>query len=209
MTREVNPNLGSGITKARRLSNFAAYFKNYMGLSAVFIAALPIPVTQLGLIPVVPEDKGIISTLTSIICFILIAFIFSVRRSIAIVTFRGPERGQIYLGGKLLTVFTFSLVVFAVMLFFEYHRDVVWYLSLANGQAPPSSMLFLFGVLPVDGLGSFRTTLVVLYTSFFACVSSAFVLLAIKEYMQDVLGLDDATMIRERLGWKGPQDGPP
>ena len=185
----------------QRLSNFATYFKNYMGLSSVFIAALPVPVTQLGLIPVVPEDKGIISTLTSVVCFLLVAFIFSLRHSIGMSLFPRSLGGmrRFYTGRVAFSLLTLALIFLTVLLFFEYHKGVTWYLDSAASDMPSYPLSHLFGLVrPPAGI-EYRTTLVVLYAGFFASASSAFVLMAIREYLQDVLSLDDRKIIYAKL----------
>ena len=60
-----------------RVRSFASFFKNYMGLSSIIVAALPIPVTRFDLIPIASADqKGYLSVYTSLFCFLMFAYIF-------------------------------------------------------------------------------------------------------------------------------------
>jgi len=46
------------VTDPRRIRQFAGFFRNYMGLSTIVVAALPIPVNLANLIPTYAPDSG-------------------------------------------------------------------------------------------------------------------------------------------------------
>ena len=80
--------------EAQRIKAFATFFKSYMSVSAIVIAALPIPITKLRLIPMYKTQANLYSTYTSLFCFLVLGFVFYSRHSIARWMF--PE----YIGAK-------------------------------------------------------------------------------------------------------------
>src|SRR4051794_10016755 len=69
--------------KPTRVRNFASFFKNYMSIWAVVVAALPIPITSLRLIPVIEDQQGVLSTYTTLFCFLALGYIFYSRHRLA------------------------------------------------------------------------------------------------------------------------------
>lgn len=67
----------------QRIVGFAHFLKNYMSASAVVTAALPIPITKLGLIPTYSAMTSLLSAYTSLFCFLLLGFIFNSRHALA------------------------------------------------------------------------------------------------------------------------------
>src|SRR5947208_3712302 len=67
----------------RRVKAFARFFKNYMSVSTIVTAALPIPVTALGAIPTFKSQTAMFATYSSLFCFLLLAFIFYMRHGLA------------------------------------------------------------------------------------------------------------------------------
>lgn len=72
-----------------RVRRFATYFKNYMGISTIVTAALPIPVTAMNLIPMFDSQRRLFSVYTSLFCFLTLAYVFYIRHLLAKVMFRG------------------------------------------------------------------------------------------------------------------------
>src|SRR6266446_3263998 len=67
----------------KRVRAFASFFKNYMSVSSIVVAALPIPVTAFGALPMFADYKSSLSTFTSLFCFLVLGFIFYVRHALA------------------------------------------------------------------------------------------------------------------------------
>jgi len=89
MVREPEP------TDPRRVKAFARFFKSYMSVSTIVVAALPIPITKLGAIPTYAAQTGSLATYTSLFCFLLLGFIFACRHALARAMFRSalfPDR---------------------------------------------------------------------------------------------------------------------
>jgi len=51
---------------ANRIRNFALFFKNYMSVSSLVVASLPIPATALNLIPVYNSQRELLSVYASL-----------------------------------------------------------------------------------------------------------------------------------------------
>jgi hypothetical protein len=66
-----------------RLRAFVQFFQNYMSLSSVVVAALPIPITASGVIPTYKGQTTSLSTYTPLMCFLLLGFIFYSRHKLA------------------------------------------------------------------------------------------------------------------------------
>lgn len=66
-----------------RLAGFANFFKGYMSVSTVAAAAIPIPVASWKLIPMCAQQRGFLTVYASLFCFLLLAFVFSIRHRLA------------------------------------------------------------------------------------------------------------------------------
>src|SRR3954451_3171258 len=84
-------------TDPQRFRAFATFFKGYMNVATLVVAALPVPATQLQLIPTVPFLTGMLSLFTSLFCFLTLSFIFYSRYGFANAALRHhrPTRGRI------------------------------------------------------------------------------------------------------------------
>lgn len=69
-------------TEAKRIRTFASFFKSYMSIWTLVVAALPIPVAAFKLIPTFEEQRKYLSVYTSLFCFLSLAFIFFLRHRI-------------------------------------------------------------------------------------------------------------------------------
>src|SRR2546427_3963257 len=65
-----------GPTQASRVKGFAAFFKSYMSVWSLVVAALPIPVGAFKLIPTFESQRSYLSVYTSLFCFLSLGFIF-------------------------------------------------------------------------------------------------------------------------------------
>src|SRR5215210_7791115 len=70
-------------TDPTRVRTFATYFRNYMGISSIVTAALPIPVTLVKVIPIYSFQTKFFSVFTSLFCFLVLAYIFYRRHALA------------------------------------------------------------------------------------------------------------------------------
>jgi hypothetical protein len=241
-------------TNPKRVRSFAIFFKNYMSISTLVVAALPVPVTSLGFIPTFAAQKNLLSVYTSLFCFLLLGFVFYLRHSLARTMFpdfffRWREvttilpwwslsaswrRVQILLVNALPLLFIASSLV----LVFQYNdvlnsqvnrvrscnQQLRWHgpdrvvRNLSEGTCSPVESnqasetqrapafsedqypLTFKGILANTDLNEipYGSRLMILYVGIFLTAETAFILMAIKEYLQDLVGLTDVDLIKIR-----------
>lgn len=79
-----------GPTQATRVRTFVHFFKSYMSVGALLVAALPIPVASFKLIPTFEAQRKYLSVYTSMFCFLSLGFIFFQRHHLGAYMFRRP-----------------------------------------------------------------------------------------------------------------------
>lgn len=165
-----------------RVIAFATFFKNYMGVSSIVAAALPIPVTSFDLIPVPAGMSKTLSVYTSLFCFLTLGLIFFSRHTLA--GFMFPALGRkkhllitIYFG-PLMHPLTYMLASFACV--FLYHARVGWSIAGDVGAVSQEE----------------ATIQAVYYIGIFVFAEASFILMAIKEYLQDLLKLSELDLIK-------------
>jgi hypothetical protein len=202
-----------------RVRAFAHFFKRYMSVSSVVAAALPVPVTAIGLIPTFSEQTGYLSTYTSMFCFLCLGFVFYSRHQLAPRMFArlgpGRETGSDYgfesrwgrrimsaarrfarnaaaaTGRTFVPILPFLLIVTSFYCSLAYHRTLSDALRMLGGDGPTADVLkdTPFHLIP------FATELELYYIAMFVAAESAFILMAIKEYLQDLVGLTDRMIL--------------
>src|SRR4051794_34673614 len=70
-------------SRPTRLALFANFFKGYMSVATIVAAAIPIPITSWKLIPIYSQQRGFLTVYSSLFCFLLLAFVFSIRHRLA------------------------------------------------------------------------------------------------------------------------------
>lgn len=176
---------------ARRVRGFARYFKDYMGVWSIVVAALPVPVTAIRLIPMYKQYRGPLSVYTPLFCFLLLGFVFFVRHQLAPLMFR-RRGGKIGVGQFSLVPLLLILVSFVCIVFYhlELQQSVASLQQSASGvgSAKDTAQVLDGTDLRDIPLGS---VLISLYLAFFLSAEGAFVLMATKEYLQDEIGISD------------------
>jgi hypothetical protein len=198
--------------KPARVIEFANFFKRYMSISSVIAAALPIPVTAFGLIPVYSSQKPYLSTYTSLFCFLALGYVFYNRHSLALRLFPkllgGLEREEdtrehtpvatLFLRNwdRLTQAYNqislASLPLLLILLSFTSVMTYHYYLTQSlSGSANPAA------VLKDTTFNDIRygLQLTASYLGIFITAEAAFILMAIKEYLQDMLGLNDMEIL--------------
>lgn len=210
-------------TEAARIKAFAAFFKSYMSVSALLLAALPIPVTQVRLIPTFKAQEGILSVYTSLLCFLMFSFLFFWRHSFARWMFplRGPRGNRVV--SNLLPFVPLALIGATIACIIVYHATLasavhslkLQFVDVAPKYVDTKAPLELekFSVMPdnkvtftpeflLEHLDADKVpnaiVLMLSYIGIFLFAESAFTIMALKEYLQDLLHQDDLTLIRNR-----------
>jgi len=182
----------------KRLKAFATFFKNYMSVWALIIAALPVPLSALKLIPVYSDQRGILSTFTTLFCFLLLGFIFYSRHSIARWMFRNV------LGAGWGLTRTMSLLPL-ILICFSLVSAGLYYFFLTNSlrqirvelHDSPSVTDYLLKNVPLANIPN-GLQLIVAYLLCFIFAEAAFILMAVREYLQDVLGITEHELVKNQ-----------
>jgi hypothetical protein len=182
----------------RRIQAFARFFKQYMNVSSVIAASLPIPVTALRFIPTYAAHTRFLSVYTSLSCFLLLGFVFYSRHALARWMFR-PAAKRKWSLGLFIDLLPLGMIVACGCCVGAYH----WLLEnslqeamadwVRRGVAIGSTEAVLKQTDYMDI--PYSIGLVVSYLGIFLSAEAAFVLMAIKEYLQDVLGLTETQLI--------------
>jgi hypothetical protein len=174
-----------------RLKAFAHFFKSYMSLAALVTAALPVPVASLKLIPTFEAQTKFLSVYTSLFCFLMLAFLFQCRHSFARWMFLRPRRVVALLPlALILTAFALVLVYHATI---ESAVRLVQETQLLRGMPAGSTVEVLRDTDYLEIPHALR--LAGTYLGFFLAAEAAFILMALREYLQDLLGLEERALI--------------
>ncbi|HEY1895922.1 MAG TPA: hypothetical protein VGG62_06605 [Terracidiphilus sp.] len=175
--------------KSTRLAGFANFFKGYMSVSTIVAAAIPIPVGSLKLIPVFSQQRGFLTVYASLFCFLLLAFVFSIRHRLAGPMFaKGPA-------GALIAALPFVFIVLTLGSVIAYHAVLLESIEQLRLRGLTFSTDVLLEKVDATEI-PYAVELAACYLGIFIFAESAFVLMAIREYLQDLLRLDEVTLLR-------------
>jgi hypothetical protein len=173
-----------------RLAGFANFFKGYMSVSTIVAASIPIPVASWKLIPIYSQQRGFLTVYASLFCFLLLAFVFSIRHRLAGPMFtKGPA-------GALIAALPFVFILLTLGCIIAYHavllRSIGELRDLGFSKVPMKDLLDQMDATQIP----YAVELAACYLGIFIFAESAFVLMAIREYLQDLLHLDEVTLLR-------------
>gem|GEM_PF-1447596 len=188
----------------KRVISFAKFFKNYMSVSTIVTAALPIPITAFNLIPTFHVQTKLLSVYTSLFCFLILGFIFYIRHELARIMFpdfsqKAKRRPQLNKLWRLFISFLpLLLIASSIIAAFQYNDVLNLNVNaiIENGvlsDQMPTFTEVLERAQPTDL--KYGSRLMVLYLAIFVLAEAAFVLMAIKEYLQDLIGLEEMDLI--------------
>lgn len=235
-----------------RVKQFAAFFKNYMSIWSLVVAALPIPVTMLDFIPTYSAHTKTFSLYTSLLCFLLLGYIFYNRHQIGSILFTDPllKDHASRIKKRIFSLLPGILIFLCIVSIFGYHITInhsintTKHLPSKYAQSDLAPEVALIGLkyiqenkpLPVDSIMKLITKrseervnywmntlqhdrykyktdsdfflqttdivdipnqwlLIAFYLAIFLFSEAAFILMALKEYLQDLLGLEDVSII--------------
>jgi hypothetical protein len=152
-----------------------ALLRNFTGLWFTLLAALPVIATEFGWMPIYDSQRRMLPACASFFCFLGFACIFSLRHGLARAMFGPQHRISInYLSPCLILA---SLGAAATYL---------W--AFESGRGLPT-----FPALPRSSADA--VVLALSFVAMFLFAEAAFAIMAVREYLQDMLGLSDAAVI--------------
>ena len=175
--------------KSTRLAGFANFFKSYMSVSTIVAASIPIPVASWKLIPIYSQQRGFLTVYASLFCFLLLAFVFSIRHRLAAPMF---TRGRM---GAVIAALPFVFIVLTLASIVTYHaliQQSIGDLRLLGLRLTTNELLDKVDVTEIPH----AIELAACYLGIFIFAEAAFVLMAIREYLQDLLHLDEVALLR-------------
>jgi len=191
-----------GNTQPTRFKEFIAYFKKYLALGSVGCGVLPVPLSYFRVIPTFQAQYKFLAGYATVFCFLALGFIFYSRHSIAGWIFSGARK-QGGAAKALIAWLPLALIGASFVSLSAYH----YLLQIAISRAIAD-----YGVKGVnlnDQLALINTPfediklaipLMVSYLFVFLAAEAAFAMMAIREYMQDILNLKDSEIVNLRRG---------
>ncbi len=177
-----------------RFAAFARFFKAYMGTAALVTASLPIPVAAFQLIPTYAAQSKFLSTYTSMFCFLMLAYLFYIRHSLGRLMFFTKADGHVALR-TLVSVVPFLLILASLSLVGLYHHYLTASLAVFSERGVLNASAEVLKSADYREIpDSLQLTLC--YLGMFLTAEAAFILMALREYLQDVLGIQDVQLIR-------------
>jgi hypothetical protein len=173
-----------------RIAVFAKFFKSYMSVSTIVAASIPIPVASLKLIPTYAQQKGYLTLYASLFCFLSLAFVFSIRHQIAARLFSTHRPSTLLAIAPALCI----LLTLASILSYHFLLDHSLNQLRSLGVTGPTSEI-LNGADYSDIPDSLA--LAACYLGIFLFSELAFVLMAMREYLQDLLNLDEVALMKD------------
>jgi hypothetical protein len=179
-----------------RVKTFARFFKNYMSISAVVAAALPIPVTSFKLIPTFAAHTPLLSTYTSLFCFLLLAFIFYSRHALGRAMFPQQTYASARVRAACVGIAPAVLIAASLVCVFYYHGSFSASVSKlsANANDAAAPLTEVLEKIPLWGIPS-GEVLILWYLGIFVFAEAAFILMALREYLQDLLKIEEMDLI--------------
>lgn len=208
----------------KRVRDFANFFKRYMSISSVVAAALPIPVAAFGLIPTFKSQAQFLSTYTPMLCFLFLGFFFYSRHHLArrmfpqvlgeevspssldanlrlywIQTITGAvgkfvTHAYRVLSGAFVPLLPILLIAASVFCIFQYHFHLNEAVAKLRDLESPITVDAILKDTSFDLIWHGHY-LAMYYIGIFVAAESAFIVMALKEYMQDLLGLSDMDIL--------------
>lgn len=165
-------------SQENRLRIFANVFKSYMGVMPLVTAALAPLLTAMGAIPMYRALREPLATLSGILGFLLVAWVFYVRRTIALGSItRGPR--------AIINLLPVLLIAGSIWCYIDYGRMLDTSITEVIKSRPTtetnSSRSYVLKTWGSDNLIPSGGTLQLLYLGIFLLAESAFVLMAIRE----------------------------
>jgi len=175
-----------------RLGAFVGRAKRMVRLGPLVAAASPIPLTVTKLLPAYAAQRTLLVAAAGAFNFLICLYLFFSRHALARWMFARRASRWARAAVALLPL---AAVLAALACFFGYlaaiDRSLAW-LANQGVQNTPAEILERAAGADIPN----ATTLALLYIGMFAFAETAFIVIALREYMQDVLGYDERELGR-------------
>jgi hypothetical protein len=204
--------------EAKRFREFGGFFKSYLSVSTLVVASTPIFVGLIGALPRFDALSTLMTTLSSVVCFFMVAYVFYVRHRVA------PWFVPIVLGATKsfnpspkrtfwLTALPLILLVLGLLSLSVYLNVYTESIAAARSTAlsgirdshsppPPATDEHTLATKTPFSQVSYYQGLIVLYVAFYAFIELAFIVMAMKEYVLAIANVSDLDMIADSAGLK-------
>jgi hypothetical protein len=181
-------------SQENRLLTFANVFKGYMGVMPIVTAALAPALTAMNVIPTYETQRKPLAAMAGILGFLLLAWLFYVRRTIAL--------GSITRGFRVaFNLCPLALVLASIACYVGYANTLDASLAEVLKAHPNVTRMQALGNSSQDSTVPSSVQLQLLYLGMFLFAEAAFVMMALREYANDVRRISE-------YDWMfGPQDG--
>jgi len=187
----------SGRMEPARFQQFTSYFKKYLALGSVGCGVLPAPLSYFHVIPTFQAQFKFLTGYVTVFCFLALGFIFYSRHSIARWIFRSSKKRN-WKAKALVAWLPLVLMLASLGCLSAYH------LLLQISLTQAITDFYSRGVNMTDQLAlattpfediKFALPLMISYLGVFLAAETSFAIMAIREYMQDILNLEDAEIV--------------
>ena len=191
----------AGPGKSMRIAVFANFFKGYMSVSTIVAASIPIPIATWKLIPIYSQQRGFLTVYASLFCFLLLAFVFSIRHRLAVPMF---SKGKM---SSFIAALPFLFIVLTLACIMTYHAVLQQSIEQLRGLGLRFTTADLLDKVDATEIPH-AVPLAACYLGIFIFAESAFVLMAIREYLQDLLQLDEIALLHGTADISQPRTKP-
>ena len=199
----------------KRVRAFANFFKRYMSLSSLIVAALPIPLTSFRLIPAFDAQKTFLSIYTSLFCFLLLGFIFYIRHNLARLMFPDHYDNKTLSKNNFLdlilkipwryfvALLPAILIGISIWCVFLYNDCLMISIKNLKSSIELGNINLSLKELSTNNILRYTnlydipnsSKLIIYYLGIFLFAEAAFIIMAIKEFLQDILELREIDVI--------------
>jgi hypothetical protein len=171
-------------SQENRLLTFANVFKGYMGVMPIVTAALAPVLTALDVIPVYESQRKPLAAVAGILGFLLLAWVFYVRRTIALGSIKPGYR-------TFFNLCPLVLVLASVFCYVSYTNTLDTSLTQISQANSRVTRVLALGTWSESNAVPASLRLQLLYLGMFLFAEAAFVLMALREYSIDVLHISE------------------
>jgi hypothetical protein len=181
-------------TQKTRLEIFVNVFKSYMGVMPMVTAALAPLLTALNVLPMYAPQRKALATMAGVLGFLLLAWLFYVRRTIALGSIRHLYR-------SFFNFLPLLMILGSLGCYVQYSRTLEASLNQILQSNPTLKRSDALGAWTVENPAPKMVELQLLYLGMFLMAEASFVVMALREYANDVRGASEYEWIF------GVQDG--